>query len=184
VVWDLRGEPPYYPLRPEVLQPAFGCINGAEFGRAMGGASYPDQGLLAALLGVDLRAEVAGQTVLSPFLSSLTPVLAAQVVANMSNVDRGFLSAYPSIPWLPIRFMPQGSAARKLGGERRGVVDGGWPRAPLYDGQGIPVVSLNAASLQADWPHENKTDLGQVGDDLATLSAGARAGYQRRLRVH
>jgi hypothetical protein len=81
-----------------------------------------------------------------PHLVSL-PLGFASVDKEVTDfLERGWYQRTLGLPFLPLRAMGQGAAARKSDPSRfRRTTDGGGPRKPACDRVGIPAVSFNDA---------------------------------------
>ena len=96
------------------------------------------------------------QIVLLPHLVSL-PLGFASVEKELTNVlEHGWYQRTDGLPFLPFRAMGQGAASRNSNPQKfRRTTDGGGPRRPVFDRQGIPAVSFNdAIGLHSQAPGE------------------------------
>lgn len=110
---------------------------------------YPDQHLVSNLLeGVRLDADVELQSVFVPHLVSL-PLGYRSVEKELRRLQGlGWYTFFPEFPFWPIYLNGQGSAARKLEPDRyRRTTEGGGPRQPTFDLEGLQAISINAASF-------------------------------------
>ncbi len=117
-----------------------------QFGPA-GVSPWPDQELVSQVVnGVQFRAHMPLQIVMLPHLVSL-PLGFTSVDKEVTDfVERGWYQRTLGLPFLPLRAMGQGAAARKSDPLRfRRTTDGGGPRKPAFDRLGIPAVSFNDA---------------------------------------
>ncbi|KAJ1624768.1 hypothetical protein T492DRAFT_844497 [Pavlovales sp. CCMP2436] len=187
VIYDLRGAPPYYPLRIRSVRRG---IDGEAFARAVGGPAFADQALLAYLRmdgGVLLRADIDLQVVLLPGLLSLGNDVFATARDAEKLVAAGFIFTSDMLPFWPMRVNPQGLAAKRDGDGWRRICDGGAPRQLFFDADGTPVISLNDASnidgFDIDgtrrFPHERKPTTTQLATDLAVLARCAHVLGER-----
>ena len=151
VVWDCRDIESMghcSPLDPAL--PPNSDLNSAyilqQFGPA-GVSPWPDQELVSQVVnGVQFRAHMPLQIVMLPHLVSL-PLGFASVDKEVTDfLERGWYQRTLGLPFLPLRAMGQGAAARKSDPSRfRRTTDGGGPRKPACDRVGIPAVSFNDA---------------------------------------
>jgi len=111
---------------------------------------YPDQrGVSNVVLGVRLEANVELQAVLMPHLASLPLALASvgKELHRMSLPPLKWYSFHESPPYWPCYFNGNGAVERKLEkGRHRRTTEGGGPRRPTFDSEGLRVLSLNQAS--------------------------------------
>jgi len=112
-----------------------------------GGGSFPDQELVGFLVdGVQFKADLPLQFVFGPHLTSL-PAGFASVEKEIKRLTAALYYGFHRLfPFVPARFMPQGSTVRKLEPDRwRRTTDGGCPRRDCVDGAGVWAVALNVA---------------------------------------
>ena len=111
---------------------------------------YPDRTAVAGVLeGVRLDAHVELQAVLMPHLASL-PLAMGSVGKELNRMAQPPLNWYgffKSPPYWPCYFNGNGAVERKLEKNRhRRTTEGGGPRRPTFDNEGLRVLSLNQAS--------------------------------------
>jgi len=112
---------------------------------------YPDRaGVANVVEGVRLEADVELHSVLMWHLQSL-PLAMSSVGKELNRMAQPPLRWYRffevSPPYWPIYFNGNGAVARKLEPHRhRRTTEGGGPRRPTFDNEGLRVLSLNQAS--------------------------------------
>lgn len=143
LVWDCRlacctpldhEQPPSTDLNLEWLRSQLGC--------------FPDQQMLSfALDGVRLQADVELQTVMVPHLVSLSLGFHSVDKEIRRLRDLQWYDFFAELPFLPIYLNGQGAVARKLEPDRfRRSTEGGGPRKPTFDEEGVQARSLNDAA--------------------------------------
>ena len=116
--------------------------------------TYPDQYLVANVLeGVRLDADVELQSVFVPHLVSL-PLGYRSVAKELRRLHGlGWYAFFPDFPFWPLYLNGQGATARKLEPDRfRRTTEGGGPRQPTFDLEGLQALSINAASFTPHMP--------------------------------
>ena len=148
IIWDCRGlaQTPQLPCVPldYTASPVSDLNNAHISSRA---STCPDHELLSMLVyGVHLRADVPLQLVFCSHLVSL-PLGFASVDSEISKfIEKGWYEWSSLLPFVPCRFLSQGSAARKSDPTHfRRTSDGGGPRTAVSDQAGVWAVSLNEA---------------------------------------
>jgi hypothetical protein len=133
-------------------------------------ADYPDQRLLGFLLeGTRMEADVEHQSVWVPHLESL-PRGYQSVSKELTELEgRGWYRSFTHLPFWPLYLNAQGSVARKLEPDRcRRTTDGGGPRQPTYDEEGLRALSVNEASKAYHLPRHHQRSINpEIADWLA-----------------
>ena len=116
--------------------------------------TYPDRYLVANVLeGVRLDADVELQSVFVPHLVSL-PLGYRSVAKELRRLHGlGWYAFFPDFPFWPLYLNGQGANARRLEPDRyRRTTEGGGPRQPTFDLEGLQALSINAASFTPHMP--------------------------------
>ena len=123
-------------------------------------AAYPDQTLVANLLeGVRLDADVELQMVLVPHLMSLPNGLGSVEKELRRQHGNGWYDFFADLPFFPMYMNAQGATARKLEPDRwRRTTEGGGPRKPTFDADGLRALSINEASHIHHMPRHFQDD--------------------------
>ena len=108
---------------------------------------WPDQELISQVVnGVQFQANLPLQIVLLPHLVSLPLGFSSVEKEIVKFLENSWYQRTDGLPFLPIRSMGQGAASRKSEPLKfRRTTDGGGPRRPIFDRQGVQAVSFNDA---------------------------------------
>ena len=106
---------------------------------------YPDQETVSHVSqGADLKGDLPLQYCFSPHLMSISEDYAT-VLADIAELRRnGYYAWYSQMAFCPCRFNGQGT--RPKGDDVRRIASGSCPYEPIPDGQGVPALSINAAT--------------------------------------
>ena len=171
IIWDCRNlEEAGFCSPLEYATPPNSDLNSAyilERYGPTGTTPWPDQELVSQVVfGVQFQADLPLQIVLLPHLVSL-PLGFTSVDKEINTfVEHGWYQRTIGLPFVPIRAMGKGAAARKSDPSRfRRTTDGGGPRQPVFDGQGVQAVSFNdAIGLRGTRPLSGAEDGAVHGD--------------------
>lgn len=146
VIWDCRGFEYGLPAVPlDFDAPVSSNLNDGFIQDEL--RFWPDQEMVGFILdGVQFKAELPLQIVLGPHLVSLSKAWKNVENEIIRKTDLKYFGLHRTLPFLPMRDVPQGSTPRKYEANRdRGISDGGFPRKHATDKAGIEAISLNAA---------------------------------------
>jgi hypothetical protein len=168
VVWDLRRLHEGIIVPADFDAPISSHLNLAFLASSL--ADYPDQELVGFLShGTASKSSACGlDIVLGPHLTSLRLGFTEVDSSVSALLDRGWYDIFQHLPFLPLRILPQGVAAKHDGSLRR-TTDAGSPR----DATNPPTLSVNEAARLSHWIPEVKPTLCDLTRDVAILRDAA-----------
>ena len=162
IVWDFRLSPSECGIPLDYHAPLDHTLNVAFFTKEL--KDYPNQRILSMIQdGVRYMADVELQGVFIPHLTSMPKGFASlnKELHRFGNAPLHWVDTYNHPPFFPIYFNARGATPRKLEDRWRGTTEGGGPRKPTWDADGLRVLSLNEAARTYHMPRHFQLDTRQ-----------------------